>query len=302
MTTDIGGIDVGHTHEPSYYEIALTNRQVVVAFVILLVCVVAAFLSGVWIGRESAVRAQEKMALLSQRTAGDAAEKEKTEGQALQEFKFFADPHHRPGLPGADAAAKPAAAAADGGAQARSDSSASDDAGRGPQAQAPPAPWTAPAAAAAPAAAKKDARAAHAASSQAAQTTQAAPDEPAGEGEGPGAADNVVRPRHLPDAPDVRLAVVLAEAQVPAESVAQVVAVEPVGAATGVDQARLDRRRDRRLAGAGQPCEPHGRALLAKRLPAPLAAHRCLLPDDVRAHRLVSRSGRFTIITLIEGD
>src|SRR5262249_39766220 len=66
MTTDIerGGIDVGSSHEPSYYEIALTNRQVVVAFVILLACVVAAFLSGVWIGRESAARAQQKLAML----------------------------------------------------------------------------------------------------------------------------------------------------------------------------------------------------------------------------------------------
>ena len=32
-------------HEPSYYEIALTNRQVVVAFVILLACLLAAFFS-----------------------------------------------------------------------------------------------------------------------------------------------------------------------------------------------------------------------------------------------------------------
>ncbi len=49
MTTDIdrGGLDVGGAHEPSYYEIALTNRQVMVAFVVLLACVVAAFLSGV---------------------------------------------------------------------------------------------------------------------------------------------------------------------------------------------------------------------------------------------------------------
>lgn len=39
------------SHEPSYYEIALTNRQVLIAFVILLVCLVAAFLSGVWVGR-----------------------------------------------------------------------------------------------------------------------------------------------------------------------------------------------------------------------------------------------------------
>jgi cell division septation protein DedD len=37
--------------EPSYYEIALTNRQVVTAFVILLACLLVAFLSGVWIGK-----------------------------------------------------------------------------------------------------------------------------------------------------------------------------------------------------------------------------------------------------------
>jgi len=35
---------------PSYYEIALTQRQVVIAFVILLTCLVAAFFSGVWVG------------------------------------------------------------------------------------------------------------------------------------------------------------------------------------------------------------------------------------------------------------
>ena len=36
--------------EPSYYEIALTQRQVVIAFVILLACLVVAFFSGVWVG------------------------------------------------------------------------------------------------------------------------------------------------------------------------------------------------------------------------------------------------------------
>jgi len=41
-------------HEQSYYEIALTNRQVVVAFVILLVCLMGSFLTGVWIGRGEA--------------------------------------------------------------------------------------------------------------------------------------------------------------------------------------------------------------------------------------------------------
>ncbi len=38
-------------YEPSYYEIALTGRQVLAGFVILLVCLVAAFFSGVWVGR-----------------------------------------------------------------------------------------------------------------------------------------------------------------------------------------------------------------------------------------------------------
>jgi DedD protein len=39
------------TREPSYYEVALTNRQVLVAFVVLLTCLLGAFLSGVWVGR-----------------------------------------------------------------------------------------------------------------------------------------------------------------------------------------------------------------------------------------------------------
>ncbi len=128
MTTDIdrGSIDVGGAHEPSYYEIALTNRQVVVAFVILLTCVVAAFFSGVWIGRESSARTQERLALLARGHAGpgsnrsdrvDAmgnpvADKDKPEGQALQEFKFFADSRRHPGAPGgpgADTKGTPAA-------------------------------------------------------------------------------------------------------------------------------------------------------------------------------------------------
>lgn len=73
-------------HEPSYYEIALTNRQVVVAFVILLLCLVSAFFSGLWIGRESAARAQEQIV---RNTPPTPAEPE--EGQALEEFRFFED-------------------------------------------------------------------------------------------------------------------------------------------------------------------------------------------------------------------
>lgn len=42
---------MSHSHEPSYYEIALTNRQVLVVFVVLLICVIAAFFAGVWVGQ-----------------------------------------------------------------------------------------------------------------------------------------------------------------------------------------------------------------------------------------------------------
>jgi len=72
------------THEPSYYEIALTNRQVVVAFVILLTCVLGAFLSGVWIGRESTARAQE--ALVRNTPPQQQAS---NEGRNLDELEFF---------------------------------------------------------------------------------------------------------------------------------------------------------------------------------------------------------------------
>jgi DedD protein len=75
---------VSDSHEPSYYEIALTNRQVIVAFVILLVCLIAAFFSGVWVGRESGFRAAEQMA----RNTPPAEEEEK-EGRNLEELEFF---------------------------------------------------------------------------------------------------------------------------------------------------------------------------------------------------------------------
>lgn len=78
--------DVTNAHEPSYYEIALTNRQVVVAFVILLVCLLSAFFSGVWIGRESSARAAEQIA------SNPAPAQERQEGQALEEFEFFEKP------------------------------------------------------------------------------------------------------------------------------------------------------------------------------------------------------------------
>ena len=192
MTTDIerGGIDVGGSHEPSYYEIALTNRQVVVAFVILLTCVVAAFFSGVWIGRESAARAQERLALLGRGNVADganAADKGKQEGQALQEFKFFADPRKRREAARDDLAAR-------GAAGSRSEpSTLADDLRRGEgseaHAAASVAPRAAPGAAAASAssaAAKRNPRdsAASAPTTPATQAPAATPaSDAAGEGE-----------------------------------------------------------------------------------------------------------------------
>jgi DedD protein len=74
---------VADSHEPSYYEIALTNRQVVVAFVILMVCLVSAFFSGIWIGRESANRAQDQMAQIT------PPPEVKQEGESVEDLSFF---------------------------------------------------------------------------------------------------------------------------------------------------------------------------------------------------------------------
>jgi cell division septation protein DedD len=63
-------------HEPSYYEIALTNRQVLIAFAILLVCLVAAFLSGVWVGRGDAPPQPARLAEEAAAPAGGEAEEE----------------------------------------------------------------------------------------------------------------------------------------------------------------------------------------------------------------------------------
>lgn len=66
----------------SYYEIALTNRQVMGVFVVLLVCVLGAFLAGVWVGREGSpiVTTVEPQAISSGVTEGDSP---------LEELDFF---------------------------------------------------------------------------------------------------------------------------------------------------------------------------------------------------------------------
>jgi cell division septation protein DedD len=78
---------VSQSHEPSYYEIALTNRQVLIVFVVLLICVVAAFFSGVWVGQRDAPAAVVDLA--QEGATEPAAESE--EGSEVKELHFFAD-------------------------------------------------------------------------------------------------------------------------------------------------------------------------------------------------------------------
>ena len=73
-------------HESSYYEIALTNRQVLTIFVVLLTCLVVAFLSGVWIGRRDG---GETLAA----SAGESQTEPATE--QMTELNFFSEAPER---------------------------------------------------------------------------------------------------------------------------------------------------------------------------------------------------------------
>lgn len=99
-------------YEPSYYEIALTGRQVLVAFVILMVCLVAAFFSGVWVGREEARKDQAPQVAEVEEPGGPteaapegavseqpvAAEPEEGAGEAAPDaLSFFGDEDEEPG-------------------------------------------------------------------------------------------------------------------------------------------------------------------------------------------------------------
>ncbi len=79
---------MSETNEPSYYEIALTNRQVLVSFVILLSCVLAAFVSGVWVGREGTTTtppAGEERAGVAETEAASLAQ--------MEEFRLLSEQH-----------------------------------------------------------------------------------------------------------------------------------------------------------------------------------------------------------------
>lgn len=77
------------SHEPSYYEIALTNRQVLTVFVILLACVVAAFFAGVWIGHRDVGPAGTPE--IAQRQEQEEPVPEDEEGRPLRELRFFTE-------------------------------------------------------------------------------------------------------------------------------------------------------------------------------------------------------------------
>lgn len=68
-------------HEPSYYEIALTNRQVVVAFVILLACLMGTFFAGVWVGGGDAPQAAAEVPAAGEQAVADE--------QPIEELDFF---------------------------------------------------------------------------------------------------------------------------------------------------------------------------------------------------------------------
>ncbi|MGB3564452.1 MAG: SPOR domain-containing protein [Thermoanaerobaculia bacterium] len=77
------------SHEPSYYEIALTNRQVLTVFVILLACVVAAFFAGVWIGHRDVGPAGTPE--IAERQEQEEPVPEDEEGRPLRELRFFTE-------------------------------------------------------------------------------------------------------------------------------------------------------------------------------------------------------------------
>ena len=105
----------------------------------------------------------------------------------------------------------------------------------------------------------------------------------AGEGDHPRVGEEFAR---LADAPDVFGAVGGGEAQVAAEAVADVVAVQSVRGPAGVHERLLQRGRDGAFAAAGQAGEPNGRPPLPHRRAAVGGGDRAGVPRQiVRFHR-----------------
>lgn len=81
---------VSQSHEPSYYEIALTNRQVLVVFVVLLVCIVAAFFSGVWVGQKDTLAAPAPQVATTE-GGFETSEPEEDSQEGVGELHFFSE-------------------------------------------------------------------------------------------------------------------------------------------------------------------------------------------------------------------
>ncbi|MGH9379083.1 MAG: SPOR domain-containing protein [Thermoanaerobaculia bacterium] len=85
-------------HEHSYYEIALTATQMVVAFVLVLACLLAAFFAGVYVGRDGAMPAL----MADTQTAEQEAPAEETAAEGEPDaFDFFSEgePQEAPSPP-----------------------------------------------------------------------------------------------------------------------------------------------------------------------------------------------------------
>jgi cell division septation protein DedD len=75
--------------EDSYYEIALTHRQVMWVFIVLLGCVAAAFFAGLWLGREPASEAPLVVHAEEEPTVEEPAED-------LESLRFFSEDEAAP--------------------------------------------------------------------------------------------------------------------------------------------------------------------------------------------------------------
>ena len=76
---------MSETHDSSYYEVALTNKQVLSFFVVILVSLLVVFFAGVWIGRGASPEGA------SVEVVAQAGEAPAQDDENLKELNFFSD-------------------------------------------------------------------------------------------------------------------------------------------------------------------------------------------------------------------
>lgn len=137
---------MSESQEPSYYEVALTNRQVLVSFVVLLGCVVMAFVMGVWMGKRGQL-APPPQAIETVADAGLEAGGEPYGGQGLGDESSGEGPGTSYGDEALDASAEDEATnkpdlseLGDLAQSPRPDTTLAEDLGATPPAQATPPP------------------------------------------------------------------------------------------------------------------------------------------------------------------